>query len=271
MSASVSSTVTVHPDSVLPKPFSSNEPLRRRFCSTTTAPAGEDPTEVTIAVVVRPPRIRTLRISRREYTDGQTNISDDWGPHRSTKGRICIAMTSRRNEPPICIDCGLCCDGTLFHAIDTDSDDDLTPLRNRGALLVSDSESRRFLQPCPAFDGSCCSVYEDRPTACRVFACALLENVADGRTRVSDAKVTIARARRLAAVVRNTLEPPATADTVELGRPGLSTYLGIMVNQYERERLDEVFPEALELIELLQTDFGWTNRVAPEGQIDSGK
>ncbi len=125
-------------------------------------------------------------------------------------------------EQSICIDCGLCCDGTMFHAIDLESSDDLDPLRIRGAVLISDGGSRRFQQPCPAFDGTCCSVYEARPSSCRSYVCGL-------------------------------------------------PYLGVMKNQYEPDRLAVTFLEAAELIDVLQQDFGWINRVIGQRPADSGQ
>jgi hypothetical protein len=165
-------------------------------------------------------------------------------------------------EQSICIDCGLCCDGTMFHAIDLEPSDDVALLRERGAVLVTDSDSRRFQQPCVAFDGSCCSVYESRPTTCRTYVCALLASVNTGDTAIADAQVVIRRARELSAIVRDCLDPAVESDVIRLGRHGLSTYLGIMKNQYEPDRLAAAFPEAAELIDVLQHTFGWTNRVA---------
>ena len=160
----------------------------------------------------------------------------------------------------ICINCGLCCDGTMFHAVDVDESDDLVPLRAKGALLISDAESRRFAQPCSAFDGTCCSVYEARPTSCRAFVCGLLQSVTNGDTSPGDARFAIEEVKTLASVVRERLDLSVETDVVQLGRHGLSTYLGVMANQYEPDRLRELFPEADQLIDILRRDFGWTNR-----------
>ena len=165
----------------------------------------------------------------------------------------------------ICLDCGLCCDGTMFHAIDLDPSDDVDLLRGRGAVLISDDLSRRFQQPCVGFDGSCCTVYESRPTACRTYVCSLLESVNAGDTTVADARLVIRRARELSAIVRDCLDPTADSDVIHLGRHGLSTYLGIMKNQYEHDRLAAAFPEAAELIDIIEHTFGWTYRVASSG------
>jgi len=179
-------------------------------------------------------------------------------------------------EQSICIDCGLCCDGTMFHAIDVDisphiTSDELGPLQARGALLITDKDSRRFLQPCPAFDGSCCDVYEARPATCQTYVCALLESVTQGITELADARSTIERAKELSSLVREALETNAESTMLHLGRPSLSTYLGIMENSYERERLAAAFPEVVELIDLLRSSFGWSNRVDPTDHTVSEK
>jgi Fe-S-cluster containining protein len=75
----------------------------------------------------------------------------------------------------LCGSCGLCCDGSLFGRV---------PLREReegparrGGLRVLD-DGRAFDQPCPALSSGArraCSVYGERPAACRAFACRLYD------------------------------------------------------------------------------------------------
>jgi len=172
-------------------------------------------------------------------------------------------------EQSICLDCGLCCDGTMFHAVDLEPSDDVNPLRRKGAVLTSDDLSRRVQLPCVGFDGSCCTIYESRPAACRTYVCSLLESVRKGDTTVSDARSVIRRARELSAVVRECLDPTVDSDVIHLGRHGLSTYLGIMKNQYEHDRLAAAFPEAAELIDLVEHTFGWTYRVASSDWVET--
>ncbi len=171
------------------------------------------------------------------------------------------------SEQTICIGCGLCCDGTIFHAVDLAPSDDVVLLRKHGAVFVSDGESRRMQQPCPAFDGTCCSVYESRPTACRTYVCNLLDAVSRSEISRSDAVSIIDRAKKLAELVRATFEDDSDSNVIRLGHHGLSTYLGIMVNHYGHEHLSRVFPEAAELIDILRTSFGWVNRVVPNSEI----
>lgn len=169
-------------------------------------------------------------------------------------------MTAQDNA--ICIDCGLCCNGTMFHAIDLDPSDDVRVLLTRGAVMVTDAQSKRFHQPCPGFDGSHCLVYESRPSACRSFTCSLLTSVTSGRTSPDEARSIIARTRELADALEIDFQSDSDSSVVHLGQHGMSTYLGIMASRYDPEHLTEVFPEAAELIDILRTSFGWTSRTA---------
>ena len=75
-----------------------------------------------------------------------------------------------------CLDCGACCKG-LQIAID---DEDIQRLakrlkmtirnfENRFVVKSSDNEKSLASPPCPFLDGNTCTVYEDRPKACKDF------------------------------------------------------------------------------------------------------
>ncbi|MEZ4406374.1 MAG: YkgJ family cysteine cluster protein [Polyangiales bacterium] len=69
----------------------------------------------------------------------------------------------------LCRACGLCCDGSLFGRV---------PLAEREVevarrLRLPVVGGKALAQPCAAFHRDC-EVYEDRPAACRAFACALV-------------------------------------------------------------------------------------------------
>ena len=89
----------------------------------------------------------------------------------------------------ICLGCGLCSDGTLYSWIRTFPEDDLTPLTRLGAQVVPNPEREGmvFLLPCPAFGQGCCTIYEDRPSRCRSYSCALLKQVEAGEVSTSEA------------------------------------------------------------------------------------
>lgn len=78
----------------------------------------------------------------------------------------------------LCQSCGFCCDGSLFGRVPLRADEVASARRNRLAVLDS---GRAFEQPCTALSVSegpsgrrqACSIYDERPAACRSFACRL--------------------------------------------------------------------------------------------------
>ncbi|AOS42973.1 Flagellin N-methylase [Lacunisphaera limnophila] len=117
----------------------------------------------------------------------------------------------------LCLACGLCCDGTLFHHVRLEPGDDAAKLKalglpvrtSRGATPVT-----RFRQPCAALcaDRSC-RLYADRPGQCRSFECGVFQDVRAGRMEAGAALRLVKQARRQADDVRRLLR--ALGDTDE--------------------------------------------------------
>ena len=73
----------------------------------------------------------------------------------------------------LCQSCGLCCDGSLFGLVPLEREEVGVARRHR--LHLVDSE-RGFEQPCSALSpNGACSIYEERPRACRAFVCRLYD------------------------------------------------------------------------------------------------
>ena len=71
----------------------------------------------------------------------------------------------------LCKSCGLCCDGSLFGRVMFDPDEHAP--KKRLQLIES---GRGFDQPCSALEKDrSCSIYDERPRACRRFVCKLLD------------------------------------------------------------------------------------------------
>lgn len=122
----------------------------------------------------------------------------------------------------ICLSCGLCCDGTLFGATDIDQDDARVALEQSHAIFLTDGSVVRAQQPCPALYQGSCSIYEQRPSVCRSFECALLIQVTNGRTSEQEALDIIAATKALRDNTRRQLEsvlapPDLSALQVALG------------------------------------------------------
>lgn len=87
----------------------------------------------------------------------------------------------------ICIDCGMCCDGTLFARVGLPGDGDVALLAGTPVRVEGSSSEPFFSQPCVAFDGRC-SIYAVRPTICRNFRCSLLRRHNQGEVSTEEAR-----------------------------------------------------------------------------------
>ena len=80
----------------------------------------------------------------------------------------------------LCSECGLCCNGVMFHTVRLQMADSPKALAALGLKLKRKKGANYILQPCPAFCGSHCAIYESRPERCRLFECRQLKRVAAG-------------------------------------------------------------------------------------------
>lgn len=135
---------------------------------------------------------------------------------------------------PLCLECGLCCNGVIFADVRLQPGDDPARLQSLG-LPISTSHlaprTSHFPQPCSALKGCRCRIYSDRPKYCREFDCLLLKSVNTGRVGTADALHTIRTARERAEKVRRLLR--------QLGDTDEHVPLATRVRRTAR-RLDEV-------------------------------
>lgn len=97
----------------------------------------------------------------------------------------------------LCAECGLCCNGVMFHTVKLQPKDSPKELLALGLKLKRKKKGWFILQPCPAHRGSQCSIYSARPERCRLFECRQLKRVAAGEVTEADAlaKIRDAQAR----------------------------------------------------------------------------
>jgi Fe-S-cluster containining protein len=96
----------------------------------------------------------------------------------------------------LCAQCGLCCNGVLFHTVQLQPGDCAKAIAALG-LKLKRKQGRRFvLQPCPAFCNSQCSIYAARPERCRLFECQQLKRLAAGEITEAMALEKIHQARQ---------------------------------------------------------------------------
>ena len=112
----------------------------------------------------------------------------------------------KSNVDRLCLNCGLCCDSTLFADVKLRPNDDSKRLAQLGLVLTRKARAKLgFFQPCKCFDGKHCNIYDDRPAQCRAFECGLLKKLEDGKISVNMALKTISEAKTLANRVRRLL------------------------------------------------------------------
>src|ERR1700759_4660691 len=98
----------------------------------------------------------------------------------------------------LCLNCGLCCDGTLFADAELRAGDDAKRLTKLGLALKKKGRTKiAFAQPCACFNGRLCTIYPDRPKRCRLFECGLLKAVNAGEMKVGMALKKIAKAKEI--------------------------------------------------------------------------
>jgi Fe-S-cluster containining protein len=80
----------------------------------------------------------------------------------------------------LCAQCGLCCNGVMFHTVQLQPGDSARELAALGLKLKRKQGRHFILQPCPAFQNSQCSIYAARPERCGRFECQQLKRLAAG-------------------------------------------------------------------------------------------
>lgn len=89
----------------------------------------------------------------------------------------------------LCVDCNLCCDGSLFSSVT------VTPAEEKNLRLVLNLEQQSgglFRQPqrCVQLgDTGMCGCYAQRPAKCQEYECDLLKAVDAGLVHIDDAHV----------------------------------------------------------------------------------
>jgi Fe-S-cluster containining protein len=112
----------------------------------------------------------------------------------------------------LCTNCGLCCNGVLFDLVRLQPQDSVQELTRLGMKLRRKKTQPWFPQPCQFLKNCTCTIYEHRPTRCRLFECHQLKRLRSGQTQEEDVLRMIAKAKALVAELEAFLpdEDPAT-------------------------------------------------------------
>lgn len=101
----------------------------------------------------------------------------------------------------LCVECGLCCDGSLFRFLPVEPED---AQRHRALSLPVVTQSGRLAMPlpCAKLEQRCCSVYAQRPPGCRGFVCHLGHRLEQGELGFPAALALVREAQRRIEVLR---------------------------------------------------------------------
>ena len=94
----------------------------------------------------------------------------------------------------------------MFHTVKLQPADSAKELAALGLKLKRKKGNQYLLQPCPAFRGTHCSIYESRPERCRLFECRQLKRVAAGEITEAAALERIREVQRRVGEIGEFLE-----------------------------------------------------------------
>ncbi|MGB8354599.1 MAG: YkgJ family cysteine cluster protein [Chthoniobacteraceae bacterium] len=106
-------------------------------------------------------------------------------------------MTSSNTESAeshLCATCGMCCNGVLFEIVLLGSNDSAKRLAAAGLKLKHKKRRHYIQQPCPAYKGAQCCIYDERPERCRKFECRQLIAMKKGEITEAQAQEKIRHA-----------------------------------------------------------------------------
>jgi hypothetical protein len=136
----------------------------------------------------------------------------------------------------ICIECGLCCDGSMFDRAVINKHDDLEFLKQMGVESFTVDDKLFFQLPCKGQEGIRCRLYHDerRFKVCKIFKCKLLRQYHSGEISCYDA-LNIIRELRMR---RQNIE--AFSEILHEGQncPGPSIF-SFVRNLYRSGKLDD--------------------------------
>ena len=98
-------------------------------------------------------------------------------------------------EQKICVECGFCCDATLFvHAVLNPGEKGNLP-EGIEANVFSEGERDYFRQPCRYFEGRCTIYNRKRADVCGAYRCQLLRDFAGGKITFDQAMDIVEKAK----------------------------------------------------------------------------
>lgn len=118
-------------------------------------------------------------------------------------------MTQRlspEEESDLCSGCGMCCNGVMFDNVRLQPGESAKELLSAGLKVRRKKGAHTLQQPCPAFCGTHCAVYEIRPLRCRQFECAQVLRLRAGTISLAEARSAIERVKTKVAEVTRLMD-----------------------------------------------------------------
>lgn len=119
-------------------------------------------------------------------------------------------MSGQLEGSLLCRECGLCCQG-IFHGTVKIWPEEVPAVRRLGLTVVETDDGPTFPQPCLCHREGQCSVYAERPSACRAYRCKLLQGYEAGRLTQDESLKHIRQAKELVASLHRRLGPDSAA------------------------------------------------------------
>ncbi len=131
-----------------------------------------------------------------------------------------MATVTDAEKEDLCLHCGLCCDGSLFSFLGIQPDE-VARLAPRGLQAHARPDGRLALdltRGCPGLDGKCCTLYGDRPQACRDYKCLLFMALEEGEVGLPEAKAVVDETHATLAALHASPSPPSRQDAQRILR-----------------------------------------------------
>lgn len=101
------------------------------------------------------------------------------------------------NGSELCLSCGLCCKGAIFNRAAL-RPDEIEPAKDYGLHYFEAGKGEySFRLPCNLYQNNKCSIYLNRPAACRRYRCDLLKRLANGDIDLEESEIIIFQAKSL--------------------------------------------------------------------------
>ena len=99
-------------------------------------------------------------------------------------------------DQPLCVGCGMCCDGTLYGRARVSPGEE-PRIVAAGLELLEGEENSYFRLPCQYFGCGRCTIYKDRFDVCRTFTCALYRRLEGNEVAPEEARSIVNKALAL--------------------------------------------------------------------------